>query len=375
MKKTYLFFAALLVFSTWAYAEEIPLSTPAQERVHQLTREMNIQGIPEAQAQRMFTLMHQQRYQERNIVRAQQTLQNAAQEDLPTEPLMNKAMEGMAKQVPEDQVIAAMERVRDRYSYSYRQARSLSADRKTMEPVAEAIADSLAAGMTNEEMDVIMTQLQVRTRQQTRNQAEDLSLQTMQTVRSMVRLGATSTDVSDTVSQALQNRYTARNMEQLRHSFADEAQRTGPSRAAHQNAQSFGRANDSGGKGSGGSGSGGSGSGGSHSGGSGSGGSGSGGSDSGGSGSGGSGSGGSDSGGSGSGGSGSGGSGSGGSGSGGSDSGGSDSGGSDSGGSGSGGSDSGGSGSGGSGSGGSGSGGSDGGGSGSGGSGSGGGGK
>ncbi len=279
---------AVLVFSTWSYAEEPPpLSIQAQERVRQLTREMNTQGIPEAQAQRMFTLMHQQRYQERNIIRAQQTIQNAAQEDLPTEPLMSKAMEGMAKQVPEEQVIAAMERVRERYRYSYRQARSLSADRKTMEPVAEAIADSLAAGMTDREMDMIMSQLQVRTRQQTRNQADDLSLQTMQTVRSMVRLGAKSTDVSDTVSQALQNRYTARNMEQLRHRFADEAQQAGPSQAAHQNAQSFGRANDSGGKGSGGNGSGGSDSGGSDSGGNGSGGSSSGGSDSGSSGSGG----------------------------------------------------------------------------------------
>lgn len=278
MKSTYLFLVAVLVFSTWGYADEPPpLSTQAQERVRQLTQEMNSQGIPEAQAQRMFTLMHQQRYQERNIVRAQQTIQNAAREDLPTEPLMSKAMEGMAKQVPEEQVIAAMERVRERYSYSYRQARSLSADRKTIEPVAEAIADSLAAGMTDREMDMIMTQLQVRTRQQARNQADDLSLQTMQTVRSMVRLGGKSTDVSDTVCQALQNRYTARNMEQLRHRFADEAQQTGPSQVAHQNAQSFGRANDSGGKGSGGSGSGGGDAGGSGSGGSDSGGNGSGG--------------------------------------------------------------------------------------------------
>jgi len=268
MKSTYVFFIVVLVFSTWVYADEPPpLSTQAQERVRQLTREMNSQGIPEAQAQRMFTLMHQQRYQEQNIVRAQQTIQNAAQEDLPTEPLMSKAMEGMAKQVPEEQVIAAIERVRERYRYSYRQARSLSADRKTIGPVAEAIADSLAAGMTDQEMDRIMTQLQVRTRQQTRNQADDLSMQTMQTVRSMVRLGGKSTDVSDTVCQALQNRYTSRNMEQLRHRFADEAQQTGPSQVSHQYAQSFGRANDAGGKDSGGSGSGGSGSGGSGSGG------------------------------------------------------------------------------------------------------------
>ncbi len=277
MKGTYLIFVAVLVLSTWAYAEEPPLSTQEQERVRQLTQEMVTQGIPEAGVERMFTLMHQKRYQERNIVRAQQTIQNAAQENLPTEPLMHKAMEGMAKQVPEEQVIAAMERVRDRYSYSYQQARSLSADQKTNERVAEAIAGSLAAGITDQEMDMIMTQLQVRTRQETRNQADDLALETMQTVRSMVRLGAKSTDVSDTVCKALQNRYTARNMEQLRHRFADEAQQNGPGQFAHQHAQSLSRANDSGGQGASGNESGGNESGGSEAGGSGSGGSGSGG--------------------------------------------------------------------------------------------------
>ncbi len=72
----------------------------------------------------------------------------------------------------------------------------------------QAFDRTLAAGMQAEDMDGIMAQLQVQTRQQTRNQAEALSLQTMQTARTMARMGIHSTDVSDTLCQALQNQYT-----------------------------------------------------------------------------------------------------------------------------------------------------------------------
>ncbi len=364
MKTIHLMFIAFFAMSSWTLAAQPQaMSLQEQNNINQLTLEMSAQGIPEAPAQKMFSLMQQNGYQELNMVRAQQTVVNTAREGLPTEPVMNKAMEGMAKHVTEEQVIAAMETVRNRYSHAYRLAGALSDDRKTKGILAEAIAGSLAAGMADQEMDTIMAQLRTQTRQQTRNQAENLSLQTMLTVRSMMRLGANPADTSDTVCQALEHRYTAQNMEQLRNRFSDEAQNTPAGQLAHQYAGTTGKkGSDSGGSGSGssGSGSGGSGnsgSGGGNLGGSGSGGSGSGSSGSGNSGSGNSGSDGSGSGNSGSGNSGSGNSGSDGSGSDGSGSGSSGSGGSGSGGSGSDGSGSSGSGSGGSGSGGSGSGG------------------
>ncbi len=296
----------------------------------------------ENMTEKMFSLMHQNQYQERNIVRAKQMIKKSVTEDLPTEPMTNKAMEGIAKEVPEEQVIKAMERVQNRHRNAHRIAKKLSDEKKPTDDLAPTIADCLAAGMNLAEMEKLANQLQTRARQRTKNQDEEIQLQTMQTVRSMMRLGAGSTDTASIVEQALQNQYTARQMERLRHQFAKDAQFTSPKNLARQYSGSFGKGGNSRGRGSGGNDSGGGNSGGSGSGGSGSGGSGSGGSGSGGSGSGGSGSGGSGSGGSGSDGSGSGGSGSGGSGSGGSGSGGSGSGGSGSGGSGSGGSGSGG---------------------------------
>ncbi|MFT5698419.1 MAG: hypothetical protein ACI8ZB_001274 [Desulforhopalus sp.] len=298
MKTTRLLIMAIFVMSTGAHAAlSETLTLQEQNNVRQRAQEMSGQGVPEEQAQKMLSLMHQNRYQEENIVRAQQAVINAALDDMPTEPLMNKAMEGMAKDVPEEKVIAAMETVRNRYRHAYQLARSLSNDPKINGPMAETIADCLAAGMMDQEMDVIMDRLRGRTRQQTKKQADDLSLQTMRTVRSMVRLGANPGDTTNTVCERLQSGYIGRQMEQFRYRFTNEAQHTPAQQLAHQYARSIGQGSGAGGNNSGGNGSDGNGSGGNGSGGNGSGGNGSGGNGSGGNGSGGNGSGGSGSGG------------------------------------------------------------------------------
>ena len=252
MKTTRLLIIAFFIMSTWAHAAQ-PQALTEQEKktVRQLTQEMSAQDVPEEQAQKMLSLMHQYSYQEQNIVRAQKTVLNAAREDLPTVPVMNKAMEGMAKQVPQEQVVAAMETVRNRYSYAYRLTRSLSDDKKANGPMAQAIVDSLAAGMADQEMDMIAARLKTQTRQQTRNQADDLSLQTMLTVRSMMRLGANPADASDTVCQALQHQYTAQHMEQMRYRFSDEAQNIAAKQLAHQYAGSIEKGESPGGNRSG----------------------------------------------------------------------------------------------------------------------------
>ena len=319
---------------TFAFADEWQgLSLQARENVQVQTREMSALGIPEAQAQIMLTLMVRNNFAEQNMVRARQVVMDAARAGLPTEPVMSKAMEGMAKQAGEQQIIAAMETVRNRYAYAEQMARSLATEKKSVEAIRSAIADSLAAGMQTTNLEAVRTQLQARTqtRQQARDRAEDeaLAVQTMQTIRTMARLGVDSSEVADLLNQALRNAYTHREMEQLRQQIATRSSQESPQEITSRHADSIGRSDgegQAGGTGSGSSGSGGSSSGG-NSGGSGSDGNGSGGGSSGGSGS--------EFRGNGSGGSGSSGSSSGGSGSG---SGGSNSGGSDNGNSGNGGS-------------------------------------
>ena len=268
MKKISLIISVLFCLTSLVFADESEgLSQQAMETVEQQTREMSALGIPEAQAQKMLTQMVRNRFQKQNIVRAQQTVMAAAKAGLPTEPVMSKAMEGMAKQAKEQQVIAAMETVRSRYAHANRLAKSLSDDKKSVDTMTTAVADSLAAGMKTEDMQAVMAQLQVRvqSRQQTRNKAEDveLAIQTMQTTRTMARLGVHSSDVSDTLCQALKNRYTHQDMKQLRHQIAKQAHQASAQQIASRHAGSIGKGGNTGpgNSSSGGSGSGGSGSG------------------------------------------------------------------------------------------------------------------
>lgn len=238
------------------------LSQQAMERIEQQAREMSTAGVPEAQARKMLTQMVQNRFENRIVNQARQEVVNAARAGLPTEPVMNKAMEGIAKKADPQAVIAAMQAVRSRYAHADRVARSLSRDTRNIGRMTHAVADSLAAGMSTEDLEAVRAQLQVQRHQQTRNQdrSEALALQTMETVRTMSQLGIRSKDVTDTVCRALRNAYTERQMEQLRHQAAEHSRQM--SRQQMSNQFSTDRMGSDAGKGGAGSGSGAGGSGG-----------------------------------------------------------------------------------------------------------------
>jgi hypothetical protein len=203
----------ILCVTSAGFAEDSQrLTQQAMESIQQQTREMSAHGVPEAQALKMLRRMAQDGFGKQTMTRACQVVVGAAKAGLPTEPVMSKALEGMAKQAKAQHIIAAMETVSNRYTYANQLAKSLSVGKKSQTTMTNVIADSLAAGMSAKDMDGLMHQLQLRTksRQQTQNKAIDdkLAIQTMQTVRSMARHGARSADVAETVGRALQNRYT-----------------------------------------------------------------------------------------------------------------------------------------------------------------------
>jgi hypothetical protein len=213
-------------------------------RVQQQTREMQAVGVPEAQAGKMLRQMVQNRYTERSRVRAQQVVMEAAREGLPPEPLMSKAMEGMAKQAREEQVIAAMENVRARYRQAHRLARSLATEEDAVDTLTRDIADGMAAGMKAEDVEAVAARLRTRAREPAQNRAakDQLAIQTMKTARTMARLGGRSADVSDTLCEAIQNRYTHQEMKQLRQRLRDQSGRGGAHRrVANRHARSIGK--------------------------------------------------------------------------------------------------------------------------------------
>ena len=265
MKIPYLIFVITIFFASLCFsAENIALSTSDQAKIEAQAREMSAVGVPKEPARNMLTAMHQHQFTNRNIIRAQQEVMNCATAGLPTEPLMIKASEGMAKKASEQQIIAAMQTVHSRYADANRMAKKMSSDNNTVDALTHSIADSLAAGMKARDIEAIMLQLENQNKAQIKNKSEEdkLTTQTMLTTRTMARLGIHSPEVSDTICQALQNNYSHQEMEQLQHQMANKAHQVSPQQIAHQHANAIGKGGNPSGSNGGGEGSSGGGSGG-----------------------------------------------------------------------------------------------------------------
>ena len=248
MKIPYLIVAITMFFSSLCFAaENIALSTSVQAQIEAQAEEMSTVGVPAEPARNMLTAMHQHQFTSQNIVRAQQEVMNCAKAGLPTEPVMNKAAEGIAKQASEQQIVAAMATVHGRYAQANQMAKTMSMEKNNVDKMTHSIADSLAAGMKAKDMEAIATQLKTHNFEQTKNKAENdkLATQTMQTTRTMARLGIHSSDVSGTICQALQNNYSHQEMEQLQHQMANNAHQVSPQQIANRYANAIGKGGNS----------------------------------------------------------------------------------------------------------------------------------
>lgn len=237
--------SAFVIFASFSFAaEDAALSASLQAQIEAQARELSDVGVPAEQARSMLTAMHQHQFAEEHIARAQQTVMNSAKAGLPTEPVMNKAREGMAKKASGQQIVAAMETVHNRYAHANRMAKAISGNKNTEGKLTHAIADSLAAGMQARHMEAIVLELQNRqaTRARNKDEKDQLAIQTMQTARTMARLGIHSQDVSQTVSQALQHNYNHQEMEQLGHQMASQIHQASHEQIAHQHANAIGKA-------------------------------------------------------------------------------------------------------------------------------------
>ncbi len=243
MRIRYLVIAAVwLALPAYAALPQPQEKVVSEERV--LTRsgpEITEPAAAGENERNMIALMREHRFQERNIELARQTMRLATREGLPTGPLVDKAKEGIARQAGEEEIVAAMETVRHRYSYAHQVARALAPDGKVDGAVAEAIADCLAAGVKTEDMDRVADRLRVRARQLDREDCQKLCLQTMLAARSMARLGVSSDEIAITVTQALQHQNAFREMEQLRHNFAEEAEHNAANHLAHRHSGELGK--------------------------------------------------------------------------------------------------------------------------------------
>jgi hypothetical protein len=222
MKKIFAIALALFFGVSVAFADEVDegLSSIASEQVRSCARQMIQLGVDSDHALKMTENMLMNQFREEQILKAQLMIMNAKKEGLPVEPLMEKAYEGMTKRVQAEKILQAMEKVRSRYRHAHRHANGLTEEKGERRRIRKIIAQCLAAGLNDKEVETITYKLQERAQEMTKAEARELAGECFRAARDMRRLGVTSMAATDVVWQALDHRrYDAKDMKAMRHSF------------------------------------------------------------------------------------------------------------------------------------------------------------
>ncbi len=115
--------AALFVvlFAAAAQCDEIEDSLPPDtpQGVKASARQAIQNGLPPKDIVKLTRAMLQNKFDEQQVQLAHTLMIKAQNSSMPVQPLMNKAFEGMAKNVPPPLIISAMERVQSRNEFAY----------------------------------------------------------------------------------------------------------------------------------------------------------------------------------------------------------------------------------------------------------------
>lgn len=142
-------------------AEEVTDIPTAWSNELQASTQSVIQaGLEQDDGVLMTRAMIRAQFEERTIVKAQHIVAKTLKNDLPVEPVMNKAYEGIAKGIPAESVVQAMERVRSRYEHAYGLASQLSKKKEVVDQLGNAFASGSAAGLSREDAEQIVSRLQ-----------------------------------------------------------------------------------------------------------------------------------------------------------------------------------------------------------------------
>jgi hypothetical protein len=227
-------------------ADDLGLSVQTTQRVRLQAQEMVREGVDSEAAEAMLRSMIHHRFEERQILRAQEIVLAAHRNGLPETQVMLKAHEGMAKHVPADRIVEAMEMVRSRYATAFEIARTLGGGELQQHHVGKAIAEGLTAGMEVGAPETIARQIHRQGAQKSTQILDKTILESYLAARDMVRLGVSSQTSADMVCQALESGYDQTQMNHLRNRFRVQVQRTqsAPEVVARQWMQQFKQGGD-----------------------------------------------------------------------------------------------------------------------------------
>jgi hypothetical protein len=217
-----------LFYFAQAWANE-PVSEQTRTRQSAELRQLLDMGVPEPVAVKMLS-----RFETSQMLQVRRIVQAAESQGLPIEPLADKAVEGIAKNISADRIVQAMEQVRSRYAEAVAEAREITPTRARQQILTRTMAQAMSAGMQPDEIEAIAGHLRSRGRTMTRDECDQLAETTYTAARDMIRMGASGEVVADTINQALDDGYSAAQMQRMRSQFMHQAQQADADMVAHQ---------------------------------------------------------------------------------------------------------------------------------------------
>ncbi|MGD9948309.1 MAG: hypothetical protein AB7U29_07495 [Desulfobulbus sp.] len=138
--------------------------------------------------------------------------------------IAGKVHEGIAKRATANAIIHAVTRVRERQALAKATAQSLAAQhQKELSPI---VADALVSGLRQTEVGQISQGLRARIQGLGKEDAFRLTMETMMTVRDMVRYGVPPTTATSVAVKALSQGYGVEDMNMLRRLVNDQRMQT-----------------------------------------------------------------------------------------------------------------------------------------------------
>lgn len=234
------------------------ISTEEARQIRTQAKALAKAGISESAAAEMLTAMVQNKFSNEIQNQVRNLLTTCANQGLPYEPLIGKAMEGMAKGAGEERIVRAMRAVADRYAYGNQISQKLKQARQNTNGLTDVIAGCLTAGMKSDDIKKLSNKI---SEQATKSQAgPETAIRTMQVARTMARRGVKSGTIEKVLSAAVKNGLSEKEMTRLQNQERHQLEGNQNSNAGgRQGSGSGGRGGSGNGGGGGGSGGGGSG--------------------------------------------------------------------------------------------------------------------
>lgn len=197
-----------------------------REALKALTKTMAENGASGDEIQRMVRMLDEKKFTIVSIESIGNTVSETAKAGIPIEPVIHKAYEGMAKNVPAESLVKALEKTRRRYAFAFQRARTFTRSKDDLKQLGVVLADCMAASVVEKDVDQITEQLRIRIKEIEENNGKNLAEQSFLLGRSMARMGVPSEKVRDVVCIALIKQYTPKDMMELQKQFSRKA-RTG----------------------------------------------------------------------------------------------------------------------------------------------------